>query len=154
MPRESSLGYRAQQGLELRKCTVLGRTGSVLNRRVSSVTRTRVGSPSGSLMDFGELAEGDTVVGCIIEHAKELRTCLLVATQLEQRAAKGDPRGQIGGMLSQAGLAHPDGFLAVTCTAMLFSELRKSNRRRVLLDPASKVFDPRVVGHPNIMGRL
>jgi hypothetical protein len=50
-------------------------------------------------------------------------------------------------MLSQAGLAHPDGFLAVTCTAMLFSELRKSNRRRVLLNPASKILNPRVTHH-------
>jgi hypothetical protein len=44
-------------------------------------------------MDFGEFAGGDNVVRCVIEHAKELGTCLLVATQLEQRAAKRDPRG-------------------------------------------------------------
>jgi hypothetical protein len=30
---------------------------------------------------------------------------------------------------------------------MLFGKLRKSNRRRILLDPASKFFNPRVVRH-------
>jgi hypothetical protein len=30
---------------------------------------------------------------------------------------------------------------------MLFCKLRKSNRRRILLDPASKFFNPRVVRH-------
>jgi hypothetical protein len=35
---------------------------------------------------------------------------------------------------------------------VLFGKLRKSNRRRIPLDPASKVFNPRVVGHPYIMG--
>jgi hypothetical protein len=30
---------------------------------------------------------------------------------------------------------------------VFFGELRKSNRRRILLDPASKVFNPRVVVH-------
>jgi hypothetical protein len=30
---------------------------------------------------------------------------------------------------------------------MLFGELRKRNRRRILLDPASKFFNPLIVGH-------
>jgi hypothetical protein len=30
---------------------------------------------------------------------------------------------------------------------MLFGKLRKSNRRRILLEPASKFFNPRVVRH-------
>jgi len=30
---------------------------------------------------------------------------------------------------------------------MLFGELRKRNRRRVLLDPASKFFNPRIIRH-------
>jgi hypothetical protein len=30
---------------------------------------------------------------------------------------------------------------------MFFGKLRKSNRRRILLDPASKFFNPRVVRH-------
>jgi hypothetical protein len=141
------LGYRAQPGLEFRKDTVLGRTGSVELGRVSGITRAGVRGTTGSLMNFGELADGDTMVGCIIEHAKELRLCPLIATQLEQRAAKRDPRRQVGGMLSQASLAYPDGFLAVTGTAMLFSELRKSNRRRILLDPASKIVNPTVFRH-------
>jgi hypothetical protein len=30
---------------------------------------------------------------------------------------------------------------------VLFRELRKRNRRRILLDPASKFLNPQVVGH-------
>jgi hypothetical protein len=35
---------------------------------------------------------------------------------------------------------------------VLFCKLRKSNRRRVLLDPASKFFNPRVVRHAPFYG--
>jgi hypothetical protein len=50
-------------------------------------------------------------------------------------------------VLGQADLAHPDGFLAVTRPAVLFRELRKSNRRRILENPASKILYPRVIRH-------
>jgi hypothetical protein len=41
-----------------------------------------------------------------------------------------------------------NGFLMPPGAPELLRKLCKRNRRRVLLDPASKVFDPRVVGHP------
>jgi hypothetical protein len=34
---------------------------------------------------------------------------------------------------------------------VFFCKLRESNRRRILLDPASKFFNPRVVRHTQIM---
>ena len=50
-------------------------------------------------------------------------------------------------MLRQAVPANANGVLELACTPMLFRELRKCNRRRILLDPASKFFNPRVVRH-------
>ena len=50
-------------------------------------------------------------------------------------------------MLIEAGLTDPDGLQVVADPPVFLCELGKSNRRRILLDPASKVFDPGVVDH-------
>jgi hypothetical protein len=50
-------------------------------------------------------------------------------------------------MERQAGAAGVDRVLILLRPPALFGELRKRNRRRILLDPASKVFNPRIVGH-------
>ena len=41
-------------------------------------------------------------------------------------------------MMCEAGAADADGFIVVAGAAAFFGELRKSNRRRVRLDPASQ----------------
>jgi hypothetical protein len=55
-------------------------------------------------------------------------------------------------MLGKACLADLDGLFAVARPPMFLCKLRKSNRRRILLDPASKVLNPRVIRHRYIMG--
>jgi hypothetical protein len=65
--------------------------------------------------------------------------CFIELAELGQRAAQGDARGQIIGMMRQAGAADVDRFLVVAGAPVFFSELRKSHRRRVRLDPASKI---------------
>ncbi len=100
------------------------------------------------LMDLGELAHGNGVVRRRVEDMKKLGSRLFQTAKLEQGSTKGHPRRQIGGMLRESRLAHPHCFLAVACPAVLLGKLRKSNRRRVPQDPASKVFNPRVVRHP------
>lgn len=50
-------------------------------------------------------------------------------------------------MLIKAGLTDPDGLRVIADSPVFFGELRKRNRRRILLDPAPKVFNPRVVDH-------
>jgi len=50
-------------------------------------------------------------------------------------------------MLRQTGPADTNGFIELACTSMLFCKLGKSNRRRILLDPASKFFNPLAVRH-------
>src|SRR5262245_19080747 len=103
------------------------------------------------LMDLGELAHGNEVVWRGVEDTKKLGSSLFQAAKLEQGSTKGHPRRQIGGMLRESRFAHPHRFLAVACPPVLFRKLRKSNRRRIPEDPASKAFNPRVVRHPYIM---
>ena len=99
-------------------------------------------------MDLRELADRDQVVGRGVEDAEKLGTRLLQAAKLEQRPAKCDPCREIRRMLRKPRLADPDRLFTVSSPPVLLGELRKSNRRRIPLDPASKVFNPRVVGHP------
>ena len=103
------------------------------------------------LMDLGELSDGNEVVRRGVEDTKKLGSRFFQTAKLEQGSTKGHPRRQIGGMLRESRLAHTHRFLALACPPVLFCKLRKSNRRRILQDPASEVFNPRVVGHPYIM---
>jgi hypothetical protein len=50
-------------------------------------------------------------------------------------------------MDQQAGATDVDRVLPATGAPVFFGKLRKRNRRRILVDPASKFFNPRVVGH-------
>jgi hypothetical protein len=114
------------------------------DRDVAARTKRR---PMGSLMDLGERADGSHIVWRCVEHSEKLGTGLLVAAQLEQGAAERHSRRQVSRVLGQTGLAHLDGFLAVTSAAVLFRKLRKSNRRRILVNPASKILNSRVIRH-------
>jgi hypothetical protein len=57
-------------------------------------------------------------------------------------------------MNRQAARTHVDRFLMLAGAAKFLRELRKRNRRRVLLDPASKIFDPWIVCHLAETGRV
>ena len=106
-----------------------------------------------SLMDLRELANRDEVVWRSVEDAKKLGARLLQPVKLEERPTQRDPCRQVGGMLCQPRLAHPNGFFEVSGPPVLLGKLRKSNRRRILPDPASKVFNPGIVGHSNSLDR-
>jgi len=99
-------------------------------------------------MNLGELADGDEIVWSGVEHAKKLGARIFETAQFKEGATERDPRRQIGRMLRQTCLADPDGFFAVAGPPVFLCKLRKSNRRRIPKDPASKVFNPGVVGHP------
>jgi hypothetical protein len=147
MPCVSSLGYRTQPSLEFREHAVVGRAGRLWDRHLSKIIRATIRSLLGSLMDLGELADSDQIVRRGVEHSKEFGARLLVPTEFKQGAAQCHPGGHVGGMLGQPGLADPDSFLAVASPSILFRKLRKSNRRRILLNPASKIPNPRVIRH-------
>ncbi len=50
-------------------------------------------------------------------------------------------------MKGESGVADVDGLGVLPCPPVLLGELRERDRRRILLDPASKVFNPGVVRH-------
>ncbi len=50
-------------------------------------------------------------------------------------------------MNGEAGAADLHRVFAPADPPVLLGELRKRNRRRIPLDPASKVFNPRTIGH-------
>jgi hypothetical protein len=99
------------------------------------------------LLDIRQLARRRQVVGCGLEDVFELADRFVVPSHFEQGTAKRDASGEICRVLRQAVPANANGVLELACTPMLFRELRKRNRRRILLDPASKFFNPRVVRH-------
>ena len=99
------------------------------------------------MVDFGEAADGGEVFRRALEHQLELALRVVELVQLDERAAERDARGEIPGMQPEAGAADVDRFLVLPGAAAFFGELRKRNRRRILLDPASKVFNARVVSH-------
>jgi hypothetical protein len=55
-------------------------------------------------------------------------------------------------MKRKAGPADLDRFLVVPVAAQFFAELREGDRRRILVDPASKVVNARGVAHGSAYG--
>jgi len=102
-------------------------------------------------MNFRELADRNQVIGSGIQDAQELGARLLEPAKLEESPSECDARGQKRRMLDEAGLANPDRFLAIAGAPVFLGKLRKRNRRRIPLNPASKVFNPWVVRHPYII---
>jgi hypothetical protein len=149
LPCESSLADCVQPGLELREHPFVRRPDiPVLPRRLCLILRrTPVDSLPGALMDLCEITYRNEIVGGSVEHAQELGARIVEAPKFEQGPTECDPRRQIRGVLSQTGLAHPNGLFAVTGPPVFLRELRKRNRRRILQDPASKILNPRVIRH-------
>jgi len=73
---------------------------------------------------------------------------MLELVQFDERPAQRDSRREIRGVKREPGATHLDRLRQLVRATKFFGKLRKRNRRRVLLDPASKVFDPLIVGHP------
>jgi hypothetical protein len=55
-------------------------------------------------------------------------------------------------VLCETGPADANRLVVLSGAPMLLGELRKRNRRRILLDPASKFFNPLVVRHAPFYG--
>ena len=150
MPCEPTLANDVQPGLEFRNHSFVRRPDSaVLPRRGPRwiLAGTPMRRLLRALMDLGKLSYSDEIVGRGVEHAKKLGARILEATQFKESATERNPRRQIRRMLGEAGLADSDSLFAVARPPVLLCKLRKSNRRRILLDPASKVPDSRVIRH-------
>jgi hypothetical protein len=93
--------------------------------------------------NIGESANGREVFRSALEDLLQLALRLVELLQFDERAAKRHARGQICGMDVEAGAADVNRFLKHRGPPELFGELRKRDRRRVLLDPSSQI-EPRV----------
>jgi hypothetical protein len=99
------------------------------------------------VINLGEAAERGQVFRRAREDLMELRLRLIQLIQLEEGASEGDAGREVPGMDGEPCTADLDRFLKLVGAPALLGELRKSNRRRIPLDPASKVVNALSVGH-------
>jgi hypothetical protein len=99
------------------------------------------------MVDFREAADRGEIFGRALEDVLELDQGGAEIVQLDEGTAEGDARGEVPGMEREAGATNVDRLLEVARAAALFRELGEGDRRRILLDPASKIFDSLIVGH-------
>jgi len=89
-------------------------------------------------LEFRKTPAGQQVVGSDLEYVLELGPRLLILIESGERPAQGNSSRQKGWVMFEAGEAHSNGLIVFAGTPELLGERRKSNRRRVLLNPASK----------------
>ena len=101
-----------------------------------AILRERLGESAAPVEHLRQTAHGGEVFRRAFQDDLELGSRRLELVQLEERAPEGHPCGQISGMDRQSGAADLDRILVVPRPPVLLGELGKSNRRRILLDPA------------------
>src|SRR5262245_1993175 len=116
-----------------------------LKRRCVELLRVR--RIAASAVHVAESTKGRQVLRRTLKNHVQFLLSFVELIQLEERATEGHPRGQITGMLGETPPADLNRFFMPAEAAALFSELRKSNRRRILFDPASKIFQSLVFRH-------
>ena len=92
--------------------------------------------------DFAEAANGRQVLGRAFQDELELLLRFIEMSELDQDTTERDVGGEIAGVNRETGAAGGYGFRELAGAAVLFGELGESDRRRILLDPASQVFEP------------
>jgi hypothetical protein len=98
-------------------------------------------------MNIGQRTNGRQIVGCNTQHRLELSARFFELPQLNQRTTERHLCGQIPRMSAEAITADLDCLLVITCTPVLFGELRERNGAGVLLDPTAERLDTRIVCH-------
>ena len=99
------------------------------------------------MMNFGEAADGRQVFLSGAEDNLELTPRGIQLAKLDQGPAQRHAGRQIAWMNGEAGAAHLGRLGVLPGAAVLLCELRKCNRRRVFLNPASQFLNTRIVGH-------
>src|SRR5207249_2937320 len=87
------------------------------------------------------------IVGRGLDDGLELAFGAVEVLQLDERAAERDARRDVARMLAETGAADVDGFLEAAGAPQLLGELRKRDRRRILLQASAKIIDARRIGH-------
>jgi hypothetical protein len=89
-------------------------------------------------LELRKTPAGQQVVGSDLEYVLELGPRFLILIESGERPAQGDSSREKGRVVFETGETDPDGLVVFAGTPQLLGERRKSNRRRVLLNPAPK----------------
>lgn len=95
------------------------------------------------VVNFREAADGGEVFRRGLQYAPQFVSGVGKTTQLQERAPECDAGRCVTRVNRQALPTDFYGALELPGAAILLCELRKSNRRRIGLDPASKLFNAR-----------
>lgn len=95
------------------------------------------------VVNFREAADGGEIFRRGLQYAPQFLSGIVKATQLQERAPERDAGRCVPPVNGQALPTDFYGALELPDAAILLRELRKSNRRRIGLDPASKLFNAR-----------
>ena len=117
----------------------------------SPKVRQRLVEIAFALEDLGESANGRQVFRRGRDHEIQFVLGLVERAQFDQGTAERDTGSEVVGMRGEAVAADFDGFFVRSVAAAFFGELRKRNRRRVRLDPASKFINPRILRHAGLV---
>jgi hypothetical protein len=118
-----------------------------------SVLRHGVRGVAATPVHVAKRTNGREILGRALKDGFELLLRGVELVEVQQGPAERYARGKIRGMSGEAAAAHIDGFLMLAQATALFGELRKRNRRRIVFDPASKVFQSDAVRHAVPEGR-
>ena len=122
--------------------------GIVLRKTESRLVKTeRFAELAAAMMDFCDATNGGEIFGGVFEDKFQFGLCGIEIVHLEECAAERDARRQISRMDGEPATAGLNRVFIAASPAVLFRKLRKRNRRRVLLDPASKFFNTGIICH-------
>lgn len=97
------------------------------------------------LEDFGQGAIGGGIVGGRLENQVEFDLGLVQPAELNQGSTERHARREAIGVVLQSGATDANGIVIGARLSALFRQLRKSDRRRVRLEPASQFQQPWIV---------
>jgi hypothetical protein len=111
------------------------------------ILRERLDKLAAPVMNLRKAANGGQIFWRTLDDHRQFSLGVVVLSEFDERPAQRDARGQIARMDGEPGAADLDGFGMLPRPPVLLRELRERDRRRILLDPASKIFNPGIVGH-------
>ena len=123
----------------------IGIVGRQAERR--AIEPERFGQRTSFVVDVGHAADRGKILNSGLEDGLELALGAIEIAELDEGAAQRDAGREITRMEGEAGAARRHRVPMLPGAPVFLGKLRKRNRRRVLLDPASKVFNPWIVGH-------
>ena len=106
-----------------------------------------VGEVAAAIVDVRQAAKCRQILRRAPQHARELHFRAVEIVGFEKGSTERYTCGKVPRVNGEPGAADCDGVMKIAAPPVLFPELRKSKRRRVLVDPAAKLVDATIVSH-------